>query len=135
MVGATEHRRAQEHLRHCGKFRGWQTICLRVEGTGAWRWPLARATVLVVDDEEEVRRAISRILTRAGFEVLGASGGSAAVLALRTDSGIDVMVTDLEMPGLSGEDLLNRVRETDPGLPIVVLSGRADPTSTSKELG
>jgi DNA-binding NtrC family response regulator len=96
---------------------------------------MTRATVLVVDDEEDVRRAISRILTRAGFEVLGASGGSAAVLALRSDSGIDVLVTDLEMPGLSGEELLTEVRETDPGLPIVVLSGRADPESMSEELG
>jgi two-component system, NtrC family, C4-dicarboxylate transport response regulator DctD len=44
-------------------------------------------------------------------------------------------VTDLEVPGLSGEELLTEVHETDPGLPIVVLSGRAGPESMSEELG
>jgi CheY-like chemotaxis protein len=96
---------------------------------------MALATVLVVDDEVDVRRVLTRVLVRAGFAVLDVDGGFEAIAALRHGATIDVMVTDLEMPGMGGAALLKEVRAVTPGLPVIVLSGLGDPERLSEELG
>jgi signal transduction histidine kinase/ActR/RegA family two-component response regulator len=81
------------------------------------------ATVLLVEDEEGVRRASERILRQAGFDVVAASDGPEA-LALFEAHPVDVLVTDVVMPGgLSGADLAERLRLLRPDLPVVFTSG------------
>jgi len=80
-------------------------------------------TVLLVEDEDGVRRASRRILTEAGFEVVEASNGPEA-LDRFTEQRIDVLVSDVVMPGgLSGADLADRLRLLQPDLPVVLASG------------
>jgi two-component system cell cycle sensor histidine kinase/response regulator CckA len=83
-----------------------------------------RGTVLVVDDEESVRNAARNALSHFGYTVLLASGGLEAVEALR-DGGptIDLVVLDLTMPGMGGEEALQRIREVRPDVPVLLSSG------------
>jgi two-component system cell cycle sensor histidine kinase/response regulator CckA len=83
----------------------------------------AGETVLVVEDEEAVRNACRRILSRAGFQVVEARAGSEA-LAEFADTPIDLLLTDVIMPGgLSGRDLAERLQASRPGLPVLFMSG------------
>lgn len=78
------------------------------------------ATVLIVDDEAYVRESLAQVLERRGFTVRTASN---AVDALAQLEGLDVVITDLKMPGTGGEDLVERIAEREPGLPVIVLTG------------
>lgn len=83
-------------------------------------------TVLVVDDEEQVRALTVRILSRFGYRVLEASGVEIAMSILdQRESEIDLVLSDVAMPGLSGKDLFRAISETRPGLPVVFMSGYA----------
>ena len=82
------------------------------------------ARILVVDDEESMRRFLSILLEKDGHEVVLASGGAEALTRLESES-FDVLVTDLKMPGMTGLELLEKVREVDPSLPVVVLTAFA----------
>src|ERR1700691_4350284 len=80
-------------------------------------------TVLLVEDEEAVRNACRRILSRAGFQVVEARAGSEA-LAEFADTPIDLLLTDVIMPGgLSGRDLAELLQSSRPGLPVLFMSG------------
>lgn len=82
--------------------------------------------VLLVDDEADVRRVTRRILERAGFVVIEADGGTAAVAITQDLSvSIDVLVTDIMMPGISGRDVIDVFRRRRPGVPIVCMTGFA----------
>ena len=76
---------------------------------------------LVCDDEPSVRFAIEEVLVSRGFAVTAVGDGAAALAAL---DGVDVVVTDLAMPGLDGLALLAAVRAKAPGLPVVVVTAR-----------
>jgi EAL domain-containing protein (putative c-di-GMP-specific phosphodiesterase class I) len=76
----------------------------------------------VVDDDEAVLRAHSLILTKAGFEVETAVDGSAAAKAVEGTS-FDVILSDIDMPGLDGIQLLERVRTRDLDVPVVLITG------------
>ncbi|MFN8651550.1 MAG: ATP-binding protein [Gemmatimonadales bacterium] len=80
--------------------------------------------VLLVDDEAGVRRSISRLLRRSGFSVTEAAGGEAALEALR-QARFDVVLSDLRMPGLSGEQFFERIRSEFPAMTsrVVFTSG------------
>jgi len=80
------------------------------------------ATVLIIDDEELVRRATGRLLTAEGYTVLGVASGEEA-LARVADTAVDVVLLDYSMPGLSAEETLARLQRARPGLPVVSLSG------------
>lgn len=81
-------------------------------------------TVLVVDDDETVRSALKRALTRLGYKVLLADSGLAALDVMRTESGaIQLLVTDLTMPEMNGTALARCVRAAHPDLPIILISG------------
>jgi EAL domain-containing protein (putative c-di-GMP-specific phosphodiesterase class I) len=84
-----------------------------------------RARVLVVDDDDGLRRACSRVLERAGFEVSIATNGEQA-LELMDRNRYDVLVSDICMPRLGGTELLRAVRERDLDIPVLLMTGSPD---------
>lgn len=76
--------------------------------------------ILVVDDEPMVRALIARALSDEGYQVVSVANGRAALEAARTaDGGFDLIVTNNYMPGLNGAELIARVRQDFPDLPIL----------------
>ncbi len=83
--------------------------------------------VLLVEDEELVRELAARILEAAGYRVWAAASGAEALeLHARLPAPVDVVLTDLVMPGLDGRELGRRLRTAHPGMPLVFMSGYAD---------
>jgi len=80
-----------------------------------------RARLLVVEDDAEMRLFLEEELCEAGLEVLTAAGGDEALELLGREA-VDVVVTDLMMPGMRGNELLARVRSNDPHLPVVIIT-------------
>ena len=80
------------------------------------------ATILVVDDEPQLRRTMRATLTDLGYQVLEAKNGEEAIAALRRDPA-DLILLDLNMPGIGGLETCRAIRETS-DLPIIVLSVR-----------
>lgn len=91
--------------------------------TGTRQAPGSRRTVLVVDDEPLAIRAISRVLKGREFELLMATGATAALAQLDEATRLDVLVTDVNMPGMGGFQLAHRVRETFPNVRLLFISG------------
>ena len=84
----------------------------------------AAGRVLVVEDDAAVRAIVERVLGREGFEVLTAPDGEEALRRLEADGGpIDLVVTDLVMPGMGGRELRRRLLADRPGLPVLLVSG------------
>ena len=85
---------------------------------------LGAETILVVDDEEAVRSSTRRALERAGYTVIAASDGADAVrLFTEQDGGIEMVITDVVMPGLGGRELVGRLKIMSPRLPVLFVSG------------
>lgn len=83
------------------------------------------ARILIVDDEANIRRMLGALLQAEGFEVAEAPNGNAALLAL-DETRPDLLLLDLIMaPGPSGLETLARLRERDQGLPVIMMSGKA----------
>ena len=80
------------------------------------------ARVLVVDDQEALRLAYARVLARRGFSVETAADGEAALAQLR-DKTYDAVLSDIGMPGLSGIDLVQRLRVAGDDVPVVLMTG------------
>ncbi|MGZ4386473.1 MAG: PAS domain S-box protein [Gaiellaceae bacterium] len=81
-------------------------------------------TIMVVDDEEIVRRAARRILSSGGLNAVEATSGEEALrLFTATPDGFDAALVDLVMPGIGGEELVRALHELRPGLPVVLTSG------------
>ncbi len=78
--------------------------------------------VLVVDDDARVRTAARLLLEAAGFQIVEAESGDAALTALGTEA-VDVVLTDIFMPGTDGIELIHALRRASPNLPIVAMSG------------
>jgi DNA-binding NtrC family response regulator len=86
-------------------------------------------TVLLVEDDAMVRRLAEVTLERAGYRVFTApSGGDALRLAAGRDGAIDLVVTDVVMPGMPGPQLAQRLEASQPGLRVLYMSGYADDT-------
>ncbi len=82
------------------------------------------ATILRVEDEAPVRRSVRRLLERSGYRVLEArSGEEALALAAAPDTRIDLVLSDMVMPGMSGMELPARLRERRPGLRVLLMTG------------
>ena len=83
-------------------------------------------TVLVVDDEEQIRMVERRILERAGYHVLEAADGPSAIALLDENMPLDLLLADMEMPGLLGSEMARRIRRNRPGLKVLFVTGHAD---------
>jgi DNA-binding response OmpR family regulator len=81
--------------------------------------------ILLVDDENDIRRTLSRLLSESGYAVETASNGADAV-ALIARQRPDLLLLDYAMPGMTGLDVAKIVRQTHPRLPILFMSGFAD---------
>ena len=81
----------------------------------------ADARVLVVDDEERVRKLLTRLLQEEGHRVRAASSGREALEALEGEA-YDLVLTDLTMPGMSGMDLLSEIREKWPEMSVILIT-------------
>ncbi len=84
------------------------------------------ATVLVVDDEEPVRRFVATALQRTGYDVTMATDGAHAVTLADTSDAFDVLVTDLQMPGMTGDVVARELRRRWPAIKVLYLTGHAD---------
>jgi len=98
--------------------------------------PIARSrqpTVLLVEDDELVRDAMTRILVHEGYMVLTAPTGHDAIGLLKTPlSPIDVVLLDVHLPDVNGKDLCARLREMHPKMPVVVCTGEAGPEEAAE---
>ena len=83
--------------------------------------------VLIVDDEELYRRALERILTRVGYSVSVARDASEALL-LASQQPFDLVLSDVQMPGINGIELVRQLHELDPDLPCIVITGYGSPS-------
>lgn len=84
-------------------------------------------TVLLVDDDESMRRVTRRILARSGFRVIEAEHGADALrVAAAHDGEIDLLVTDVLMPGIRGPELVEELTVQSPGIRVLYMSGYTD---------
>jgi two-component system cell cycle sensor histidine kinase/response regulator CckA len=88
--------------------------------------PAPPLRALVVDDEESVRGFVNRVLIKGGYETVVASDGAEAESAAKSHGPFDVLVTDLVMPEMSGDELVRRLRQTEPRLKVLYLTGFSD---------
>ena len=87
----------------------------------------AGEAVLVVDDEPTIRMLVTEVLDDAGYVALEAGDGAAALVALRSDARIDLLVTDVALPGgMDGRQLADAARELRPGLRVLFITGYAE---------
>ena len=85
-------------------------------------------TVLVVEDAEDLREVVARILSRNGFQVIIAANGAEALKAAEKHKGhIHMLLTDVVMPQMQGQELANRMRVIMPGIKVLFMSGYAQP--------
>jgi EAL domain-containing protein (putative c-di-GMP-specific phosphodiesterase class I) len=89
------------------------------------------ARVLIAEDDESLLRALDRALRQAGYEVVRAPDGACAARVL-DEQAIDVVLSDIAMPGLEGTELLAHVRARDPDLPVILMTGAPSLTTAVK---
>jgi two-component system cell cycle sensor histidine kinase/response regulator CckA len=91
--------------------------------------PSGRETVLVAEDEDDVRNLVMQILKRQGYRVLeAANGGEALIACEKYKEKIHLLVTDVVMPGMSGRELSDRLLPLHPEMKVLYMSGYTDDT-------
>ena len=94
-----------------------------------------QATILVVDDEPTIRELARRLLEREGFAVLDAASGADALAILDSpDEAVDVLLTDVVLPGLTGPALARRAQQRRRGIRVIFLSGYAEQSGGDLDL-
>ena len=87
----------------------------------------SKKTILVVDDEPEIRKLVGAMVQRHGYKVLTADSGDHAVTLLKNQKEpIDLLLTDVVAPGMSGPMLADKLAEQQPGLRVLFMSGYPD---------
>lgn len=77
---------------------------------------------MVIDDEEDMCWALTRALSQEGYEVRAATSGPEGLALFRTE-GADLVLLDIKMPGMSGLEVLEQLRQTDPDVPVLIMTG------------
>ena len=96
----------------------------------------AGATILLVEDEDPVRRLLASILAGEGYRVIEAADGAQAVQAFSArGDGIDLVLSDIIMPGMSGREMARALQAVRPGLKVIFMSGYIDDESLAEGLG
>ncbi len=86
------------------------------------------AKILIIEDDEDINNLLSRIMRGQGYETVQAFSGTEGKLRLemgRSDGPADLLLLDLMLPGMMGEELIGEIRRTDPDIPIIVLSAKS----------
>jgi two-component system cell cycle sensor histidine kinase/response regulator CckA len=83
-------------------------------------------TALVVDDEDPVRRFVERVLREAGYKTATAGDGTEALKIAGTLGTFDILVTDMMMPEMMGDELARRLRLREPAMKVLYLTGFSD---------
>ena len=91
-------------------------------------------TVLVVDDEAGIRQIARRILEDGGYEITEAEGGLEAIALLAQGHPLDLLMADLDMPGLGGDEMVRRIRATRPDLKVLYVTGHIDKLMDARPL-
>jgi CheY-like chemotaxis protein len=93
-------------------------------------------TILVVDDESTVRNFAKLALEKRGYSVLvAASGGESVALLLQSGNKVDLVLLDLTMPGMSGEEAFEQMRRIQPSVPVILSSGFSHATAVERFQG
>jgi PAS domain S-box-containing protein len=110
--------------------------------TGAIRPPTTKiasgcGTILLVEDEESVRKLLGQMLEMVGYTVMEAANGLEALARLQTAERAQVraVVTDVVMPSMGGQELAQRLRQEDPRLPILFISGYSSDFKPLEDIG
>ena len=82
--------------------------------------------ILVVDDDDGVRRFVDRVLREAGYTTMAAADGPGALDLMTGGRAFDLLVTDVMLPGMHGGELARCMRELDPNLEVLYLTGYSD---------
>jgi len=88
--------------------------------------PSRPMSVLIVDDEDLVRKFVERALREAGYQTATASDGPEALGVAAKLETLDILVTDLMMPEMTGDELARRVRASSPGVKVLYITGFSD---------
>lgn len=87
-----------------------------------------RLKVLVVDDDAFVRELLSMLLDMGGYDIETAEDGADAIKKFESDRNIDLVISDMNMPGINGLELITEIRKLDTEVPIIILTGHDDVT-------
>ena len=88
--------------------------------------------VLIVDDEEPVRKFVDRVLRDAGYKTAVAGDGPEAIELVSKSESFDILVTDVMMPQMDGPSLIKKVREKWPSIKVICISGYAEESFRDK---
>jgi CheY-like chemotaxis protein len=83
-------------------------------------------TILIVDDEESIRMLVTETLTELGYVTIEAPDGPSALKLLADDRHVDLLVTDVGLPGMNGRQLADAIRSTRPDLKVLFITGYAE---------
>ena len=90
---------------------------------------MSMGRVFIVDDEEHVRKTVGLVLKQGGYEVLEAADGEEAIATIQsypTGFPVHVIICDIDLPKVNGNDLIAFIREKLPSVPVIVLTGHPD---------
>jgi PAS domain S-box-containing protein len=105
-----------------------------VSGQDTISGEVARATVLIIDDDSDLRGVLVNSLEALGYGVMEAADGATGLTMLDQERP-DVLVVDFAMPGMNGAEVAKAARERCPGLPVVLTSGYADSEAIDRAVG
>jgi two-component system cell cycle sensor histidine kinase/response regulator CckA len=88
--------------------------------------PVPVGPLLIVDDEEPVVKFVDRVLRDAGYKTVTASSGPEAIETAKRIGPLGALVTDVLMPGMTGDELARILRQTEPNLKVLYLTGYSD---------
>jgi len=84
---------------------------------------MTKKTILVVDDDPGALECVHEILIRHGYESIPCSNGSAGLALLASGTALDLVITDLNMPGMNGMEFHARIKQQRPELPCIMVTG------------
>jgi len=86
----------------------------------------AKETILIVEDEVLIQMVLKDFLDELGYSVISASDAKSAMLHLLSDASIDLLLTDVALPGMNGRELADAARKLRPSLPVLFATGYGD---------
>jgi two-component system, cell cycle sensor histidine kinase and response regulator CckA len=105
---------------------------IRMKAPGESTPESVRPLVLVVDDEQPIRDLQSRMLTQSGFDTILVDDAEKALAIIRDGKPIDLVIADVHMPTMNGDEMARRIRAMRPDLKILFVTGYADTLFTSQ---